>query len=490
MLAAFRFDSRRISTRLYLGFAVPALAIATIGGYALYSFNQINQKIGSIYDDRVVPMEELKRISDNYAVHVIDAVNKAHQSLISVSQAEQSVQQAQADIQQIWRSYRTTQLTAEELRLAQETEVLFQRANPEIDRLLEVLSSGTTVDLDSFNGSLYEVIDPLTTNLQRLIELQLRVAAEERAAAEGLYQQTRAIFILMLALALVLASPAGYLFSKVITKTLKETTDGVAQALVEIAAATEEHERIAAQQASSVQETTATLDQLNSFAQASAQQAEAVSRKSQESLHVSEAGAQSAQQTLTSMATLQHNVDGIAQQIQRLSQQAQQIGSISSLVSDLANQTNMLSLNAAVEAVRAGDQGKGFAVVAEEIRKLADQSKQSSENISKLVADIKKSMQSTVNVATTGAQNAQNSVEIVQSNAVAFNQVARANEDMVLSGQQISASAEQQAKAIREVLQAMHALNAAAAETTQSIAQTRQGTVQLHQTMERLKAMI
>lgn len=490
MLAVIGFDFRRISTRLYLGFAIPALAIATIGGYSLYSFNQINQKIGTIYDDRVVPMEGLKRISDDYAVHVIDAVNKAHQNLISVNQAQREVQQAQADIQQIWASYRNTQLTAEELRLVQETEVLFQQANPKIDRLLQVLASGTAEDLDEFDGSLYEVIDPLTTNLQSLIELQLRVAAEERDAAEALYQQTRAVFILMLALALVLASPAGYLFSKMITKTLKETTDIVAKALVEIATATEEHERIAAQQASSVQETTATLDQLNSFAQASAQQAEAVSRKSQESLHLSEAGAQSAQQTLASMAALQHNVDGIAQQIQLLSHQAQQIGSISSVVSDLANQTNMLSLNAAVEAVRAGDQGRGFAVVAEEIRKLADQSKQSSENISKLVVDIKTSMQATVNAATTGTHNAQDSVDIVQSNAVAFNQVARANEDMVLSGQQISASAEQQAKAIREVLQAMHALNAAAAETTNSIAQTRQGTRQLHQTMERLKAMI
>lgn len=490
MLAALSLDFRRISTRLYLGFAIPALAIAAIGGYALHSFNQINQRIGTIYDDRVVPMEELKRISDNYAVHVIDAVNKAHQGIISVDSAQREIQQAQADIQRIWRSYRTTQLTPEEMALVQETEVLFQQANPEVERLLQALSNGTAEDVAAFNGPLYTVIDPLTANLQSLIELQLRVAEAERIVAEELYQQTQTVFILMLVLALMLASPAGYFISQIITKTLKETIDAVAQALVEIATATEEHERIAAQQASSVQETTATLDQLNSFAQVSAQQAEAVSHKSQESLHLSEAGAKSAQHTLASMAALQHNVDGIAQQIHLLSEQAQQIGSISSLVSDLANQTNMLSLNAAVEAVRAGEHGRGFAVVAQEIRKLADQSKQSSEGISQLVTDIKQSMQATVSAATTGAHNAEDSVEIVQSNAAAFNQVARANEEMVMSGQQISVSAEQQAKAIREVLQAMHALNAAATETTSSIAQTRQGTRQLHQTMERLKAMV
>jgi methyl-accepting chemotaxis protein len=490
MLSGLSLDLRRISTRLYVGFAVPALALGVIGGYAIYSFSQINQKIGTIYDDRVVPLEQLKRISDNYAVHVIDAVNKAHQGLITPQEARQEIQQAQRDIDQIWQSYRVTQLTAEEAQMVREMESLFQQADPQMDRLVETLATATATDLGAFNGALYATIDPITSQLDALIHLQLEVAGAERQAAEALYRQTRTVFIAMLALALVLASPAGYVFSQMITKTLKETTDSVAQALVEIATAAEEHERIAAQQASSVQETTTTLDQLDSFAHASAQQAEAVSHRSQESLKFSETGAKSAQKTLTAMADLQHNVDGIAQHIQQLNEQVRQIGSISSLVSDLANQTNMLALNAAVEAVRAGDHGKGFAVVAGEIRKLADQSKQSSENISQLVADIQTLMQVAVQAANTGAHNAEDSVTLVQSNANAFGQVAQANEQVALSSQQITVSAEQQTKAIREVLQAMHALNNAAAETTNSIAQTRQGTHQLRRTMERLQTMI
>jgi methyl-accepting chemotaxis protein len=486
----FRLDFRRMSTRLYLGFALPAIAIATIGGYGLYSFRLINQKVGTIYDDRVIPLEQLKRISDNYAVNVIDAVNKAHAGLITLQTAQRSIQAAQGEIDRTWQAYRSTQLTAEEAQLAAETETFFRQANSEIERLLQLLPTLAAADLAAFDGPLYRVIDPLTANLQELIELQLDVAEAERLAAQALYRQTRMVFLLLVLVALVLASPAGYLFSQVITKTLKETTDAVARALAEIAAATEEHERIAAQQASAVHETTATLDQLNSFAQASAQQAETVSQKSQRSLQLSETGAQSAQQTLASISDLQANVKAMAVQIQQLSDQASQIGSISSLVSDIANQTNMLSLNAAVEAVRAGDQGKGFAVVAGEIRKLADQSKQSSENISQLVADIQKSVQSTAAAATTGAHHAEDSVLVVQTSAATFGHVASANQEMVLSGQQISVSAEQQAKAIREVLQAMQSLNAAAAETTLSIAQTRQGAEQLNQTMNRLKALV
>lgn len=490
MLMILAFDYRRISTRLYLGFALPAAALMVIGGYALYSFNQINQKVGTIYDDRVIPLEQLKRISDNYAVHVIDAVNKAHAGSLSPQEASLQIQQAQMAIATTWDSYQQTYLTPEEAKLVQEAQALFDQVNPEIDRLLNRLDTAEAADLAAFDGALYEEIDPLTAKLQELIELQLQIAKSERHSAQALYQQTRNIFVMLLALALVLASPAGYLFSRLITKTLKDTIEAVAQALNEIATATEEHERIAAQQASSVRETTATLDQLNAFAQTSAQQAESVSQKSRQSLLLSQEGTQSAQQTLETMNSLRQNVEEIAKQINQLNQQVKQIGSISLLVSDIANQTNMLSLNAAVEAVRAEENGKGFAVVAGEIRKLADQSKQASENIGLLVKEIQSSVQSTVVATDIGTHQAQNSIEVVQTNASAFSQVAGATEEMALSGQQISLGADQQAHAIQEVLLAMKALDAAASETTNSIAQTRQGTQRLKETMSRLKAMV
>ncbi|HEY9761021.1 MAG TPA: methyl-accepting chemotaxis protein [Trichocoleus sp.] len=490
MLSFLSFDARRISTRLYLGFALPAISIITVGTYALYSFGQINHKVGTIYDDRIIPLEQLKLISDNYAISIIDTVNKAHAGQLSQQTALSQVRQAQTTIDDTWDTYLQTYLTPREAQLAKEVNALFEKANPEIERLVATLETGSTKDLDAFDGYLYQIIDPLTTKIQELIDIQLQVAEQERIAAEALYQQTRAVFLALLAGALVLASPAGYLFSRVITKTLKETTEAVAHVLNEIATATEEHERIAAQQASAVRETTTALDQLSSFARNSAYQAESVAQKSQQSRLLTEDGAKSAQTNLHSMSSLRENVEGIAEQIKHLNEQAQQIGFISSSVSDIANQTNMLALNASVEAVRAGQQGQGFAVVAKEIRKLADQSKQSSERISLLVNEIQKSVQLTVLTTATGTHSAQDSLVVFQANADVFTQVAAASEEVVISGQQISLSAEQQAKAIQEVLQTMHSLNAAASETAQSIAQTRQGTHRLKETMERLKAMV
>lgn len=104
------------------------------------------------------------------------------------------------------------------------------------------------------------------------------------------------------------------------------------------------------------------------------------------------------------MSTLQEKVAALTVQILLLNEQMNLIGNSSSLVSELAGQTNMLALNAAVEAVRAGDQGKGFAVVAGEIRKLATQSKQSAQKINALIQDIQITINSKIKLTDNSAR--------------------------------------------------------------------------------------
>jgi len=175
-------------------------------------------------------------------------------------------------------------------------------------------------------------------------------------------------------------------------------------------------------------------------------------------------------------ANLRDKVGDIAEQIIRLSEQTNQIGSISTLVSDLANQTNMLALNAAVEAVRAGEHGKGFGVVAAEIRKLADASKKSAERINSLVKDIENATTSTVVVTDSGRKT-------VDDIVAAINNVA-------VNSQQISLTAKQQAVAIQQVVDSMNSINQAAAETASGITQTKVGTQKLNEAATNLKAIV
>jgi methyl-accepting chemotaxis protein len=147
-------------------------------------------------------------------------------------------------------------------------------------------------------------------------------------------------------------------------------------------------------------------------------------------------------------SSLKAKVEQIGEQILHFRDQTTQINAISNLVSDLANQTNMLALNAAVEAVRAGENGRGFAVVAAEIRKLADRSRKSAEQISELVASIQKATKATVAVSDEGRKTVEEIVDAVNT--------------ITVNSQQISLTAKQQSIGIQQVVSAMNALSQAA----------------------------
>lgn len=288
----------------------------------------------------------------------------------------------------------------------------------------------------------------------------------------------------------VAVSIIAALFANRTTRTITEIANVIAESSVEIASTMEQQERSTSQQAMAVNQTTSTMNELNNSARQSAEQAEGSAHGARQALNLSQEGSNAVEDTLEGMNTLREKVGAIAQQIMRLSQQTNQIGNISTIVADLANQTNMLALNASVEAVRAGEHGKGFGVVASEIRKLADQSKNSAEKINTLVADIQNSIDLTVMVTDEGTKTVEDGVKIAQETEKAFSGVSNAINDIVLSTQQISLNAEQQVTAIQQVVDAMNSLNSSARENVQGISQVKTRTQELSQAAQTLQSIV
>ena len=282
----------------------------------------------------------------------------------------------------------------------------------------------------------------------------------------------------------------AWMISSGIVGTIDRAISSIASSSTEIAATVEEQERMASQQAASVNQTTTTMDELGASSRATSEQIETAASQAMQALSLAGVGTKAVEETLKAMATLKTKVEDLQGQIMQLSEQTDRIGNISTLVSDLANQTNMLALNAAVEAVRAGEHGKGFGVVASEIRKLADRSKKSATQINLLVADIQKAINSTVMVTDEGTKTVESGVNIASETAAAFAGVADAINNVVLSSQQVSLNAKQQAVAIEQVVEAMNSLNQAAAQTASGITQTKVGTQKLNEAALDLKAII
>ena len=321
-------------------------------------------------------------------------------------------------------------------------------------------------------------------------ETEFKMIKEETQITKAALSSLVSTLVIGSLLLVLFGASVAWVIASGIAGTIDRAISSIATSSAQIAATVEEQERMASQQSASVNQTTTTMDELGASSRATSQQIETAASQAMQALTLAGGGTKAVEQTLEAMATLKTKVQDMQGQIMQLSEQTDRIGNISTVVSDLANQTNMLALNAAVEAVRAGEHGKGFGVVASEIRKLADRSKKSAAQINLLVADIQRAINLTVMVTDEGTKTVDSGVNIASETAVAFAGVADAINNVVLSSQQISLNAKQQAIAIEQVVEAMNSLNQAAAQTACGITQTKVGTKRLNEAALDLKAVV
>ncbi|MGK7901804.1 MAG: methyl-accepting chemotaxis protein [Hormoscilla sp.] len=332
--------------------------------------------------------------------------------------------------------------------------------------------------------------DRINNLLSDLLEAERSLVEKSEQLQRQALEQLVMVVVGAAILSMLVALSAGYWIISAIIQRINSSASAVANSATEISATIEQQERTASGQAASVNQTTATMDELAASSQQSAEQAEMSASEARQVLNLSEQGTKAVDRSLQEMSHLKDKVGAIASQIQRLSEQTNQISNISGLVSDLANQTNMLALNAAVEAVRAGEYGRGFAVVAAEIRKLADESKKSAEKINVLVNDVQGVISTTIIVTDDGTKTVEIGVNIARETAEAFVGMTDAINNVVISSQQISLNAKQQAIAISQVMEAMNSLNEAAQETASGISQVKKGTQQLKASASEMKSVI
>ncbi len=276
-------------------------------------------------------------------------------------------------------------------------------------------------------------------------------------------------------IAFILASIIGYWIISSIIKRINQEATQIAVTSKEIVTIIEAQERMTSQQAISANQTTASMEELGASSRQSAEQVSTAVAGANQVLMLTN-GSQHRNVEVENNISLNLKMEQIQQQILRLSEHLGQIYSITTVVSDLANQTNMLALNASVEAVRAGENGKGFGVVATEIRKLADQSRKSAEKISTIVTDIQTAAGLTVRVTEEGARSVKN--------------IGQAMNDVVVNLQQISLNTKQQSVAVEQVLEAMNSLNVVAKETAQGVSQAKIGVQKLNETVQNLNSLV
>ncbi|AZZ92096.1 HAMP domain-containing protein [Hahella sp. KA22] len=266
-----------------------------------------------------------------------------------------------------------------------------------------------------------------------------------------------------------------------LTADLKEGVAVLSTASQEIMASTGQVASSAQETATAISEITTTVEEVKQTASVSNQKARHVTEAAQRTLQVSQDGRKAVEATQDSMSQIRQQMHAVAESIVRLSEQSQAIAEIVATVNDLAEQSNLLGVNASIEAVKSGEQGRGFSVVAQEVKTLADQSKQATGQVRNILNDIQRAMNKAVMVAEQSSKAVDGGYQQAQLSGDAIRMLADSIEESSGAALQIAASSQQQLVGMDQVASAMESIKKASQDNVEGTKQAEQAARNLHQ---------
>ncbi|MBV8781853.1 MAG: CHASE3 domain-containing protein [Phycisphaerae bacterium] len=245
-----------------------------------------------------------------------------------------------------------------------------------------------------------------------------------------------------------------------------------------------------AQTATAVTETTTTVEEVRQTAQMASQKSKYVAEVAQKAAQISQGGRKNTQESAEGMTRIRDQMGSIAQSMVRLSEQTQAIGQIIATVDDLSQQSNLLAVNASIEAAKAGEQGKGFAVVAGEVKSLAEQSKGATQQVRAILSDIQKATAAAVMATEQGTKAVEAGVEQSAAAGESISQLGSSVSEASAAASQIAASSQQQLVGMEQVAAAMENIKQASNQNVDSARQLDAAARNLSSLGDRLKGLV
>jgi methyl-accepting chemotaxis protein len=228
----------------------------------------------------------------------------------------------------------------------------------------------------------------------------------------------------------------------------------------------------ASQQASAINETTTTLEQINATAQQNLDKATSLYDVTKLAKSEGFDGLDAVKTAIVAMQDIHDNMADISTHITELNERLQQIEEITNTVDDLAQQSRMLALNASIESAKAGEAGKGFSIVAEEVKELAEQSRQAAAQVKNILSEVSKASNRAVQSVASGNAGADRGAELTERAGDVLQRLNKVINDAALSSQQIVASIRQETAGIEQIRIAMQEINSITSQFVTATQQT------------------
>ena len=534
------FYNLKIGAKLTAAFLLVAAIAAAIGAVGVLKIRQINAADTRLYEKMTAPLGDLANMSISFQRVRINLRDFLEGKDMREKQAAQDTLAAlRRDITERADRYEKTIISEEARKVFQEFKESRRVYGGYIDKLLELEKSGKGAEAmallhgDAKQAALHE-----QQCLNKLMESKETLARETAKANDKEADSATMIMSVLAVLGVALAIALGIFISANITRPLREAVsaakriaDGDLTVKVEAKSADETGQLMTAMQhmvvsmrnmisktvdisagiASASNQLHSTSEQIATGAEEVAAQTNTVATASEEmsatssdiarncamaaetSKRTAESatdGAKVVNETIVGMSVIAVRVRQTSKTIEALGTRSEQIGDIVGTIEDIADQTNLLALNAAIEAARAGEQGRGFAVVADEVRALAERTTKATREISEMIKAIQKETREAVSAMEEGVQEVEKGAESSQKSGRALEEILNRIGEVSMQVSQIATAAEQQTATTSEVTGNIQQITSVVQQTAQGASETAGAAAQLNVSAEQLQELV
>jgi methyl-accepting chemotaxis protein len=285
---------------------------------------------------------------------------------------------------------------------------------------------------------------------------------------------------------------AFVVMSQYLRELVQEMNEGIsvlASSSEEILAATSQVASSTQETATAISEIATTVAEVKQTAVLAGTKSQGVSASAERTRQIAQGGRQAVEEALSGMQQIREQMQAVAESIMSLGEQSQAIGEIVASVGDLAEQSNLLGVNASIEAVKAGETGKGFSVVAQEVKALAEQSKQATTQVRGILGEIQKAMTKAVLLAEQGSKTVEVCYQRAQASGEAIRSLSSNIDESSEMALQIAATSQQQMVGMDQVASAMESIRQASQDNVGGTRQVDLAARNLHQLGLKLKGL-